>query len=206
MKALKLIPVVLLMASCAKEELSNNPVVETPAGNQTSYQYYDLNVTDQAQVQATIGGEEVIMVDEQGGVLNNARISYQGNNATLGTEFSSPQAKLIINKRTIAKNLVSDSTAVKDFFSNGSYSLSSADGLNGFTITYIDAQGRVWKNGSDASKARFAIKQTRADFTKPCTVGMYEIKAVVNFGLPVYNNGQEMIISGTAVAKFAVTM
>ncbi len=209
MKALKLIPLVaVLFASCAKEEITvptqNQPV--TPSG---SYQFYNINVTDAAQFVGEINGVSTDFIAGQDGVDNVASVSYTGNNSTLATEFTVREngviiGKLVIAKRYMNKNSLTDSASVRNFFATGNYTYATENSTNGIVITYIDQNNKVWTSKGENTNSVFAIKNIKTAVTNPCQVVTYEVKTKIDLGCKLYNNGNSISFSGSAIGQFAV--
>ena len=210
MKALKFIlPVAILFASCAKEEIS--PITpNTPNPQPNNYEYYNLNINDVPQFVGEIDGTTTQFVAGTDGVENVASVSYTGNNSTLATEFTVREngavvGKLVIAKRYIAKTSLTDSSNVRQFFAAGNYGFSADNSTSGVVITYIDQNNTVWtsKSGNNAD-GNFNISTIKTAVTNPCMVVTYEVKTKIDLGCKLYNNGKSMVISGSAIGQFAV--
>lgn len=206
---LTIITAVLFTACSKNDDLIENPT--QPVNNQpnNNVTFYELPVSGNAQFQGSIDGLSTNWVENQAGVENNATVSYTGNNTTLSTEFilregGSIVEKLVISKRYLDKSTMGDTSSVRNFLtpSECAYSLNNSN--NGVVITYIDSDNKVWTSKGENTGSTFSIKNIKTSYTNPCTVYTYQVKTKIDFACKLYNNGNSITISGSAVSKFAV--
>ncbi len=199
----------LLFASCAKEEIAINNT-NTPNPQPNNYEYYNLNINEVPQFVGEIDGTTTQFVAGTDGVENVASVSYTGNNSTLATEFTVREngniiGKLVIAKRYINKTSLTDSSNVRQFFNVGEYGYSADNSNSGVVITYIDQNNVVWTSkGGDNANSAFGIRNIKTAVTAPCSVVTYEVKTKIDLGCKLYNNGNSISISGSAIGQFAV--
>lgn len=213
MKALKFIPLVaVLFAACSKQDDIVAPAQQqqTPTPPVTNAaQYYNLPVDGAAQFTGIIDGTSAQFIDGQEGVDNVASVSYSGNNTTLSTEFTIREngnvvGKLVIAKRYINKNSIADTANIRQFFAPQTYGFAQGNSNSGVTVTYIDNNNKVWTSAGTQNGANFEIKNNKSTFSSPCSVDTYEVKNKIDMACTLYNNGNSIQLSGSAVGKFAV--
>jgi hypothetical protein len=204
-----IISAALLFASCAKEDISINNT-NTPNPQPNNYEYYNLNINEVPQFVGEIDGTTTQFVAGTDGVENVASVSYTGNNSTLATEFTVREngniiGKLVIAKRYINKTSLTDSSNVRQFFNVGDYGYSADNSNSGVVVTYIDQNNVVWTSkGGDNANSAFGIRNIKTAVTAPCSVVTYEVKTKIDLGCKLYNNGNSISISGSAIGQFAV--
>lgn len=211
MKKITLLALVAIaFTACSKEEITpETPEQQQPTNPVQNVEYYNLPVDGSARFIGTIDGSTAQFIEGENGVTNAATVAYNGNNTTLGSEFTVREngaiiGKLIIAKRYINQSYINDTASVRQFLAPKAYTFAQGNSNNGVVITYIDNNNVVWTSTGTQNGANFEIKSNVSSFSRPCNVDTYEVKAKIDMACHLYNGNKTIQISGSAVSKFAV--